>query len=109
MSRDEHDVIVKFDREARNWSEDQRVNQYFLKTIQSYMNDRLRARGHVFLNEVYDELGMPRTIYGQLNGWLLVNGKDVGFEVLGEPNEDGSIILKFSTDGEIYEHIEDIN
>lgn len=33
------------------------------------MNDKLRWQGHLFLNEVYDALGMPKTRLGAVMGW----------------------------------------
>lgn len=59
-----------FDGYSNRWRRDGYTNLYFLKTQQAYFNDLLNTRGHVFLNEVWDELGMPRTPEGQLVGWV---------------------------------------
>jgi len=45
-------------------------NMLFLRSQQNTANDMLFTRGHVFLNEVFDLLGMPRTDYGQCVGWV---------------------------------------
>lgn len=45
-------------------------NLSYLKAQQRYANDKLIARGHLFLNEVYDMLGLERTKAGQIVGWV---------------------------------------
>ena len=45
-------------------------NHAFLRAQQNYANDLLKRQGHVFLNEVYDMLGLPRTNLGIAVGWL---------------------------------------
>jgi len=53
------------------------MNFFFLKTVQNFMNEKLRLHGHLFLNEVYDALGIPRTQEGAVVGWVLKgNGDD---------------------------------
>lgn len=62
------------------WSEDTSLqyqnnsNQFynitFLKRAQDWANDHLRLRGHLFLNEVLDYLGLDRTFEGVTAGWL---------------------------------------
>lgn len=46
-------------------------NLLFLKQQQSYLTDMLRAKGHVFLNEVYTAIGIPKTQAGNVVGWSI--------------------------------------
>lgn len=109
---------VFFDESNPNWSKDPEQNKYFLTTVQNYMNDKLRARGHVFLNEVYDELGFPHTQAGQLVGWIHdgSNGGDsyIDFHIFDgmslQKREfvngyERSILLDFNVDGVVYDLI----
>lgn len=59
-----------FDESHPQWTKDAEMNQYYLKARQAQATDILRARGHLFLNEVYDMLGFPRTKAGAVVGWL---------------------------------------
>lgn len=45
-------------------------NMYFLRTSLKYFNDQLQAKGHLFLNEVREQLGLPKTPVGQVVGWI---------------------------------------
>ena len=42
------------------------------------MNEKLLAQGHVYLNEVYDALGIPRSKAGQIVGWVYNPDNPVG-------------------------------
>ena len=64
------DYAKCFDNGCTGWTKDAEMNLYFLKRQQNYANDRLKARGYLFLNEVYDSLGIPRTKAGQVVGWV---------------------------------------
>ena len=102
----EEEITAIFDDQAQNWSQDLDINMLFLRGVENYMNDCLKVRGHVFLNEVYDELGLPRTSQGALVGWVLSSGKGIDFGVQ-TPDEKGGIPLKFNVDGVIYNQIEE--
>ena len=90
-----------FDGNNVNWT-DPRYNEMFLKVQESWANERLQARGHVFLNDVYDMLGLPRTSAGQLVGWLQEHAP---VEFLLTPNNDGSIMIDFNVGGVMYHKI----
>lgn len=60
------------------WQEDNEYNLMFLKAQERYANDLLKSRGHLFLNEVYDMLGIPRSKAGQVVGWIYDADNPVG-------------------------------
>ncbi|HEX4502747.1 MAG TPA: DUF6353 family protein, partial [Scandinavium sp.] len=63
-----------FDPLSTSWSKEPEYNLLFLKCQQTYANDLLLARGHVFLNEVYDMIGVPRSKAGSVVGWIITPG-----------------------------------
>lgn len=64
------DYAKFFDSSSNAWEENAEYNLMFLKAEQNYANDRLKARGYLFLNEVYERLGIPPTKAGQIVGWV---------------------------------------
>jgi hypothetical protein len=64
------DYAKFFDSSSNAWEENAEYNLMFLKAEQNYANDRLKARGYLFLNEVYERLGIPPTKAGQIVGWI---------------------------------------
>ena len=58
-----------FDESSVYWSKTPEYNLTFLLHNQNWANDRLISRGHIFLNEVYEALGLPWTQAGQAVGW----------------------------------------
>ena len=105
-----------YDDGNTNWSKTPEYNMLFLKAQQNYANDLLQARGHVFLNEVYDMLGIPRSKAGAVVGWVLDKDSDnfVDFGMY-DLNDQGArefingyeavILLDFNVDGVIYDLI----
>jgi len=105
-----------FEESNTNWSKTPEYNMIFLKCQQSYANDLLVARGHVFLNEVYDLLGVPRSQAGAVVGWILGDDNDnyVDFGLYNMEYEgarnfingyERSILLDFNVDGVIHDKI----
>jgi len=93
-------VHVKFGDNSHHWSHDAEVNLLFLRSVQNHMNELLRIRNYVFLNEVLVELGLPRTYEGQLLGWS--NGGHVDFGLFTELHQEGGEIgLVLNIDGVI--------
>lgn len=99
-----------FDESNANWNKENEYNFLFIQAQQNMANDLLTAKGYVFLNDVYEALGIPRTKAGQIVGWV-ADGKGDGFIDFGLRNtEDGlrfvageerSIWLDFNVDGNI--------
>lgn len=65
-----------FDESNPRYSKSPGYNVTFLSTAQRNANDRLRARGFVTLNEIYEVLGFPQTTAGQVMGWSLGDNSD---------------------------------
>lgn len=108
---------VIFDNENKNWQPTPEYNAFFLRQQQNYLNDRLRAKGHVFLNDAYRELGFPDTEAGAVTGWRWQGDGDnfIDFgcwtdntlEDIREfmRNGDRGILVDFNVDGLIYKNI----
>lgn len=104
-----------FEDGCTGWSKDPEFNLMFLKNQQSYANDLLKSRGHLFLNEVYDLLGIPRTKAGNVVGWIYDEEHPVGdnfvdfgiYDINKPKNRDfvngyeRTILLDFNVDGDI--------
>lgn len=110
-----------FDDASPRWVDDAELNLVFLRAQQNYANDLLNSRGHIFLNEVYDMLGIPRTKQGTIVGWVKDDSYpncdsdgyvDFGiYTVCNEANRDfingynNMVFLDFNVDGVIYDLI----
>lgn len=109
------DYAKFFDEYCAGWTKDAEYNLMFLRQQQNYANELLKSRGHLFLNEVYDMLGIDRTRAGNIVGWVYDeehpigdNFVDFGIYVLdNEKSRDfvngreRSILLDFNVDGDI--------
>ena len=108
-----------FDDGCAGWTKDPEYNLMFLRDQQRYANDLLKSKGHLFLNEVYDLLGIPRTKAGQIVGWIYdekhPNGDnfvDFGiYDTNKTANRDfvngyeRTILLDFNVDGNIWDQM----
>jgi Family of unknown function (DUF6353) len=119
VSMDDPSIYARFfDEYSTSWNKEPEYNMLFLKCQQNYANDLLRARGHVFLNEVYDLLGIPRSKAGSVVGWFMSpeGDKFVNFGVFDGKTQvardfvngiEGAILLDFNVDGVIYDKLEE--
>lgn len=110
-----------FDAASKDFEKDPEYNLMFLRSQQNYANELLKSRGHVFLNEVYDLLDIPRTQAGQVVGWIYDpnNPKCQGDNYIDFGIYDNNdlakrrfvngleynILLDFNVDGVIYDKI----
>ena len=61
---------ICFDESCPGWEKDPTMNLSFLRGAQEYFNDLLKARGYVFLSDIYDYLGVPQTPASRVVGWI---------------------------------------
>ena len=112
-----------FDESCPDWTKSPENNLHFLMLQQAAANEKLKIQGHLFLNEVYDMLGIPRTKAGAVVGWLyrdpessnLVTNNFVDFGIHDMwackrradfvNGYERSILLDFNVDGCIYNYI----
>ena len=105
-----------FDNYNPNWTKTPEHNLMFLRAQQDWANDRLRAHGYLFLNEVYEALGLERSQAGQAVGWRYDAGKrgtgdgfvDFGLYNIGDECNrsfvniiEPTVLLDFNVDGVI--------
>ena len=103
-----------------NWEEDLSARLLFLNAQQQYANDLLKSRGYLYLNEVYENLGLNKTKAGQVVGWIYDpehndvgdNYVDFGIYNVNRRNcidfvngDCEAILLDFNVDGNIWEKI----
>lgn len=108
-----------FDDGCKGWEKNAEYNLMFLRATQNYANDLLRSRGYLFLNDVYDMLGIERTKAGQIVGWVYDpdnpdhngdNYVDFGIYDMRKPKArdfvngyERVILLDFNVDGNIWD------
>lgn len=102
-----------FDETCKGYERETQYNLMFLRAQQQFANDKLVADGFLFLNDVYDMLGIDKTPTGQLVGWKYDelnndvgdNYVDFGIMETNRETEDGGyepvILLDFNVDGDI--------
>lgn len=99
-----------------HWDSNNEYNLMFIKAQENYANDLLRAKKRLFLNDVYEMLGLPTTKAGQVVGWVYdpdhpIGDNYVDFGLYRDNLSysdyvngfDPAILLDFNVDGNIWE------
>lgn len=99
------------------WDPNEDYTVMNLTEIQAWANRRLQKKGHLFLNEVFDQLGLSRMKEGALVGWLK-NGDGDGYISFGDfesaiyrvPDYErksihSNVVVDFNVDGVIWDKI----
>lgn len=108
-----------FDVGCKGWDKDPEYNLLTLRHVLNWANDKLRSQGYLFLNDVYDALGIPRTKAGQVVGWIYDEKNPIGdnfvdfgiYDLYNEKARDfvngyeRTILLDFNVDGNILQYI----
>lgn len=105
-----------FDESCKCWTRDSRMNYAYLKHCELHANDILRHTGHLFLNQVYDMLGIGHTKLGAMCGWIYSEDNTIGdnqvdFGLTKESASDfvkglvNTVLLDFNVDGPIIDRL----
>ena len=108
-----------FDEYCAGWTRDAEYNLMFLRQQQNFANEKLKREGYLFLNDVYESLGIPKTKAGQIVGWVYDESSKYGdnyvdfgiYDLYNEAARDfvngreKSILLDFNVDGNILDMI----
>ena len=103
------DDAVWFNGDCPGWSRIPEMNKLFLLEMQRFFNEKLQRVGHLFINEVLDYLGLPKTMRGQVVGWVYndeIKGY-VDFGIYKDHNANfingktPNALLDFNVDGNI--------
>lgn len=97
---------------STQWTPSADHNRAFLLMEQNYFNERIRTRGYIFLNEVYERLGFRPTKAGSVVGWVYQNSdyEGIDFGIFTAHTQkaaeflegtEPSIILDFNVQGDI--------
>ena len=97
---------------STQWTPSADHNRAFLLMEQNYLNERIRTRGYIFLNEVYERLGFRPTKAGSVVGWVYQNAdyEGIDFGIFTAHTQkaaeflegtEPSIILDFNVQGDI--------
>ena len=101
------------------WTKDPHANMVFLKCQQVAATQRLKHQKYLFINDVYEMLGFPKTKEGQVTGWVYDEEHPIGdnfvdfgiYDITKAGVKDfvngyeRSIVLDFNHDGNILEFI----
>lgn len=106
------EYAIVFDETCASYDSNPDYNRMFLNSQQQWANDKLKANKHLFLNEIYDELGIKRTPAGSVVGWVYnpdePNGDNFVEFIIHQTykEKDGDLvpvtIVDFNVDGIIY-------
>ena len=87
-----------FDETNKNWDAIKGYNHLYVWSQEDYANDLLISRGHIFLNEIYDVLGMDRTPEGALVGWVVEEGYErIDFALPKRDTPEAQALAKYGS------------
>lgn len=101
-----------FDSETspENYQDSDMANANFLSDVENAMNRRLQQRGHLFLNDVYEALGMEDTPLGTQIGWINLPGKVESFVDFGyQRNVDETLMGRIKETADEHAFLLDLN
>jgi hypothetical protein len=99
------EVTLLFDETNEHHSKSTQENALFISAVRTNLQNRLAAKGHLFLNEAYDALGFPRTPEGAVSGWISNENCRRDLFEWNQIKFSHALALKFKTDGLMFHRI----
>ena len=96
------DFVIKFDERSNLWEPGYQPNMFAVRTTISYVCDLFRARGYLFVREIYERLGLPFTRESIVAGWYDTKSRPT-FGIGGN-EESGTIVITFSAEEDIRDY-----
>ena len=104
-----HSMYARFfdSYNEENFTGNKECDELFIELQERYANDMLRRDGYIFLNQVYELLGLPKTQAGQTVGWLYSEKSEGDRFVkltrnpIYKDDKYVGFIIDFNVDGEI--------
>lgn len=93
------------------WEPNNEYNLMFLRSRENYINDKLRSKKRVFLNDIYATLGLPETKEGQIMGYKYPDTERISFGIYKDAvayndylkGRTEAILLEFTQPINLYE------
>ena len=73
-------TVRMFDDACPDWTHDEDYNEIYLRKVEDWFNAVLKYQGFVFLNDVFTKFCIPRTVLGQVIGWIAGDTISFGIE-----------------------------
>lgn len=111
------EVFVFDQYTSKRWSHHSMSNLNVIRSVEDWASTQLRINGHLFLNDVLDELDIEKVPWGQFIGWLKKPDSTNQLKFIAESEveklmgydglerEEPRILIEFNTDGIIYDQL----
>lgn len=83
-----------FDERCTAWTKSPECNKLIVRHTEQYLRDKCNLIGWISLNDVYDELGLPRKLEAQVVGWRGIDS--VAFAIMESTDNPLNIEIWFA-------------
>lgn len=99
-----------FDQSNPNFVDNRELNEFYLRVVEQYLNTVMEVRGYVLLNDLFEQMGLPRTPVGCISGWSVKapgdNFIDLGVNMdINKRQGDARFIIDPNCNGVMYDLI----
>ena len=90
-------VVKTIDHHSHLWRNNREHNNYAVQCALECCYSLLKSQGYLFLNQVYQKLGLSLTKEGQTSGWVYnkIRKKDILWTIWHKNNEEIDVHITF--------------